>query len=100
MTILRVHMLLLLASTVTFGLFADAARLSTPPNPNAPRASLQDAKNDTANNFLQGTSFLGHGMNILYSNPLVGANNNGGAPEGLTKAQSIIEFAPSDRSVK
>ena len=43
------------------------------------------ALNATADNFLQGQGFLGHGVNAIYINPLVGSNNNGGAPEGLTK---------------
>jgi hypothetical protein len=63
-------------------------------------ATAAASKNATANNFLQGQNFLGHGINIIFSNPLVGANNNGGAPEGLTKVQSVIEFAPSENTVK
>ncbi|GMI04274.1 hypothetical protein TrVE_jg1520 [Triparma verrucosa] len=58
------------------------------------------ALNATADNFLQGQGFLGHGVNAIYMNPLVGSTNNGGAPEGLTKAQSVIEFKPSDHTVK
>ena len=49
-------------------------------------ATASASKNATADNFLQGQGFLGHGLNIVYMNPLVGSNNQGGAPEGLTKA--------------
>jgi hypothetical protein len=63
-------------------------------------ATAAASKNATADNFLQGQGFLGHGLNIVYMNPLVGSNNQGGAPEGLTKAQSVIEFTPSDHTVK
>ncbi|GMI25677.1 hypothetical protein TeGR_g6116 [Tetraparma gracilis] len=41
------------------------------------------SKNATADNFLQGQGFLGHGLNIMYMNPL-----------------SVIEFTPSDHTVK
>ncbi|GMI28914.1 hypothetical protein TeGR_g7533 [Tetraparma gracilis] len=63
-------------------------------------ATAAASKNATTDNFLQGQGFLGHGLNIMYMNPLVGSNNNGGAPKGLTKAQSVIEFTPSDHTVK
>ena len=56
--------------------------------------------NLTETNWLPGQSFLGHGYNALYANPLVGASANGGAPEGLTKAQSVIAFKASDDTVK
>jgi len=36
--------------------------------------------NLTDTNWLPGQSFLGHGYNALYANPLVGASANGGAP--------------------
>ena len=50
--------------------------------------------------FLQGMTFLGHGYNAIYANPLVGSSSGGGAPEGLTRGQSVVAFTPSDRKVK
>jgi hypothetical protein len=88
--------------------FATTALLSLLSAPSAATKNFKPTSGDVekllnvtdATDFLQGQNFLGHGYNAIYANPIVGDSGSGGAPEGLTKAQSIFKFVASDNTVK